>query len=67
MMRGGGETRHLAWARELTAMGVDVEIITGAPLSARQLSGEEIHATVLRSPYAATSFIAFRTAAASDA
>ena len=32
MMRGGGETRHLAWARELTALGVDVEIITGVPL-----------------------------------
>ena len=23
MMRGGGETRHLSWARELTALGVD--------------------------------------------
>ena len=32
MMRGGGETRHMAWMRELTAMGVDVEVITGGPL-----------------------------------
>ena len=26
MMRGGGETRHLAWIRELSQLGVDVEI-----------------------------------------
>ena len=32
MMRGGGETRHMAWMRELTAMGVDVEVITGGRL-----------------------------------
>lgn len=32
MMRGGGETRHMAWMRELGAMGVDVEVITGGPL-----------------------------------
>src|SRR3954452_25052972 len=32
MMRGGGETRHLAWARELSALSIDVQIITGAPL-----------------------------------
>lgn len=32
MMRGGGETRHLAWARELRALGVEVDIITGRPL-----------------------------------
>lgn len=32
MMRGGGETRHMAWIRELTAMGADVEVITGGPL-----------------------------------
>ena len=31
MMRGGGETRHLAWARELRALGVDVDIIAGQP------------------------------------
>jgi glycosyltransferase involved in cell wall biosynthesis len=53
MMRGGGETRHLAWARELTAVAVDVDIITGRPLvgSPRQ-SIEEFPTTVLRSPYA---------------
>jgi glycosyltransferase involved in cell wall biosynthesis len=33
MMRGGGETRHLAWMRELTALGVEVDVITGQPLS----------------------------------
>ena len=32
MMRGGGETRHLAWMRELTALGVEVDVITGQPL-----------------------------------
>ena len=54
MMRGGGETRHLAWARELTALGVDVEIITGAPLLRRRaLSGRRRRRRrVLRSPYA---------------
>jgi glycosyltransferase involved in cell wall biosynthesis len=32
MMRGGGETRHLAWMRELSALGVDVDVIAGRPL-----------------------------------
>ncbi len=32
MMRGGGETRHLAWMRELAALGVEVDVITGQPL-----------------------------------
>jgi hypothetical protein len=32
MMRGGGETRHLAWMRELSALGVEVDVITGQPL-----------------------------------
>lgn len=54
MMRGGGETRHLAWMRELRALGIDVDVITGRPL----LFGDVRHpvtdlpATVLRSPYA---------------
>jgi len=54
MMRGGGETRHLAWARELAALGVDVDIITGIPL----VSGEARHPVdgvdveLVRSPYA---------------
>jgi glycosyltransferase involved in cell wall biosynthesis len=41
MMRGGGETRHLAWARELAALGVEVEVITGVPL----VSGEARYPT----------------------
>ena len=53
MMRGGGETRHLSWARELTALGVDVELITGAPLlGAPRYPVEGVAATVVRSPYA---------------
>ena len=54
MMRGGGETRHLAWMRELAALGVDVDVITGRPLllGAPRASGRPIvPATVLRSPY----------------
>ena len=54
MMRGGGETRHLAWAHELTALGVDVEILTGVPLfgPARYPPDEATTATAaLRSPY----------------
>ena len=51
MMRGGGETRHLAWARELTALGVEVEIITGRPLFG-EMRHPEAGATVIRSPYA---------------
>ena len=54
MMRGGGETRHLAWARELAALGVDVDIITGAPLCSarRAIRSTTSTPTVLRSPYA---------------
>jgi glycosyltransferase involved in cell wall biosynthesis len=53
MMRGGGETRHLAWARELTALGVDVEVITGAPLlGGPRYPVDGVQATLLRSPYA---------------
>src|SRR4029077_5389061 len=54
MMRGGGETRHLAWARELSALGVEGEIIAGGPL----VSGEARHpvdsveVALVRSPYA---------------
>jgi glycosyltransferase involved in cell wall biosynthesis len=53
MMRGGGETRHLAWMRELGALGVQVDVITGQPL----MLGEARHpvtgvtAEVIRSPY----------------
>jgi glycosyltransferase involved in cell wall biosynthesis len=54
MMRGGGETRHLAWARELTALGVEVEIITGRPLifGAPRYETEGVSVTTLRTPYA---------------
>ena len=54
MMRGGGETRHLAWARELTALGHDVRVITGVPLvsgTARYpIDGSDVD--TIRSPYA---------------
>lgn len=53
MMRGGGETRHLAWARELTALGVEVAIIAGRPLLRRpRYAVEGVPVTVVRSPYA---------------
>jgi len=55
MMRGGGETRHMAWMRELTAMGVDVEVITGGPLfgDMRYPVNDLIcrDTTVIKSPY----------------
>src|SRR5438094_914100 len=52
MMRGGGETRHLAWAQELESLGVDVEIITGGPLLLGAPRHDVSKFTVLRSPYA---------------
>ncbi len=54
MMRGGGETRHLAWARELRALGVEVDIISGRPLAGapRYAVDPEIPETRVRSPYA---------------
>jgi glycosyltransferase involved in cell wall biosynthesis len=55
MMRGGGETQHLAWIRELLAMGVDVELITGRPLFGSMkhpVTAAECRDTaVMRSPY----------------
>lgn len=53
MMRGGGETRHLAWMRELTNLGVEVDVITGQPLllGAAKFAVAGERATVLRSPY----------------
>jgi glycosyltransferase involved in cell wall biosynthesis len=52
MMRGGGETQHLAWMRALRALGVEVDIITGRPLLQQPLySIADIPTTVLRSPY----------------
>ena len=35
MMRGGGETRDLALARELGELGVEVELLTVKPLVGR--------------------------------
>ena len=56
MMRGGGETRHLAWARELAALGVDVDFIAGRPLLFGRPrypidDASAAHVTLLRSPY----------------
>jgi glycosyltransferase involved in cell wall biosynthesis len=52
MMRGGGETQHLAWIRTLAKMGVDIDIITGRPLVQPPLYAvDDIPTTVLRSPY----------------
>jgi glycosyltransferase involved in cell wall biosynthesis len=53
MMRGGGETRHLAWAREFSALGVEVAMITGAPLlRGPRYPLDGLPVTLLRSPYA---------------
>ena len=53
MMRGGGETRHLAWMRELAGLGVEVDVITGQPLliGGARFPIAGVKATVLRSPY----------------
>ncbi|MFI5178558.1 MAG: glycosyltransferase family 4 protein [Vicinamibacterales bacterium] len=51
MMHGGGETRHLAWARELRAAGDEVTIITGRPLIGSTRHDVEPSTIVLRSPY----------------
>jgi glycosyltransferase involved in cell wall biosynthesis len=54
MMQGGGETRHLAWTRELSALGVDVQIITGRPLffGTPRHTVDAHDVIMLRSPYA---------------
>jgi glycosyltransferase involved in cell wall biosynthesis len=51
MMHGGGETRHLAWARELHRAGDEVTIITGRPLFAPARFSLDPEVVVLRSPY----------------
>ena len=51
MMHGGGETRHLAWARALRSAGDEVTIITGRPLFAAARYQIDDGAIVLRSPY----------------
>jgi glycosyltransferase involved in cell wall biosynthesis len=51
MMHGGGETRHLAWARELQRAGDEVTIVTGRPLFAPARYQLDPEIVVLRSPY----------------
>ena len=51
MMHGGGETRHLAWARELQRAGDEVTIVTGRPLLAPARFTLDPGIVVLRSPY----------------
>jgi glycosyltransferase involved in cell wall biosynthesis len=51
MMHGGGETRHLAWARELQRAGDEVTIVTGRPLLAPARFELDPAIVVLRSPY----------------
>ena len=51
MMHGGGETRHLAWARELQRAGDEVTIVTGRPLFAAARYRLDPSIVVLRSPY----------------
>ena len=53
MMRGGGETRHLAWIRELLAMGVEVDVITGQPLllGGARFPVDGVKTRMIRSPY----------------
>lgn len=51
MMHGGGETRHLAWARALRDAGHEVTIVTGRPLFAPARYELDASIVVLRSPY----------------
>lgn len=53
MMRGGGETRHLAWLRELSRMGIEVDVIAGQPLAlgGARFPIDGVKATIIRSPY----------------
>ena len=52
MMRGGGETRDLALARELTRLGVEVEMLTVKPLFGRiRHPVNEVACRYLPSPY----------------
>jgi glycosyltransferase involved in cell wall biosynthesis len=53
MMRGGGETRHLAWMRELRSLGVDVDVIAGVTLllGTAKHPVTDVPATIIRTPY----------------
>jgi glycosyltransferase involved in cell wall biosynthesis len=52
MMRGGGETRHLAWVKALGELGVEVDVIAGRPMFGHMRHPLEGAATIIRSPYA---------------
>ena len=53
MMRGGGETQHLAWMRTLRKRGVEVEIISGRPLTTPAIypPEQDLDTVTLCSPY----------------
>jgi glycosyltransferase involved in cell wall biosynthesis len=53
MMRGGGETQHLAWMRALKKLGVEIRVITGRPVvKPIQYPPEpDLETITLRSPY----------------
>jgi glycosyltransferase involved in cell wall biosynthesis len=53
MMRGGGETQHLAWMRALKKLGVEIEVITGRPVlkSVQYPPEPDLETVTLRSPY----------------
>lgn len=53
MMRGGGETQHLAWMRALKRLGVEIEVISGRPLAGPAVYPPEpdLDTVTLRSPY----------------
>jgi glycosyltransferase involved in cell wall biosynthesis len=53
MMRGGGETQHLAWMRALARLGIEIEVITGRPLLSPAIYPPEadLETVTLRSPY----------------
>ena len=53
MMRGGGETQHLAWMRALKARGVEIDVISGRPLLAGAIYPPEadLDTCIVRSPY----------------
>ena len=53
MMRGGGETQHLAWMRALAKLGVEIDVITGRPLVSAPVypPEQDLDTITLRSPY----------------
>jgi glycosyltransferase involved in cell wall biosynthesis len=53
MMRGGGETQHLAWMRALKKLGVEIDVITGRPVvkPVQYPPEPDLDTVTLRSPY----------------